>query len=210
MLDGWTAAIRSEWAAPRRRPGWALVLGALVAALLAWSRFLTWVEARPGVRLPDPLLDRLPAVDLTWPIFSVVYGGLVVGLVALARTPRRLSVGLLSYAVMLALRVACMSLVALDPPPRMILLVDPLVSATAMAGTPTRDLFFSGHTATLCVIAFAAPAPWMRRTYLALAALMGAMVLLQHVHYSVDVLVAPMAAYVSHRIAVALHGEAVG
>jgi hypothetical protein len=186
---------------------WVAIVAALVAAIAAWGRFLVWVEARHGVLLDDPLLARLPPVDLTWPIFALVYGGLASGLLLLLRTPRRLSVGALSYAFMVTLRIGCMWLLPLDPPPGMILLVDPMVRMAGVADPPTRDLFFSGHTATLCLVALAMPRGRLRVVFGALTVLMGLMVLAQHVHYAVDVLVAPMAAYVSHRLALRLHGD---
>lgn len=174
---------------------WLISLGGLGVVLMLYRRFLEWVERRPGVVLTDPLLAELPAVDLTWPIFVFVYGGLLGGLAAMISWPRALRTATLAYGLMVVFRTLMMAVVPLDPPPRMILLEDPFIAMFGIVEAPTRDLFFSGHTATLAVIAFCLPRRGSRLVFAAATAAMGAMVLIQHVHYTIDVLVAPFVAF---------------
>lgn len=65
---------------------------ALVAVLAVMARFLSWVEQRPGVVLADPVLAHVPARDLTWLTFGLVYVGLVTAFVVLLPYPRRSTV----------------------------------------------------------------------------------------------------------------------
>ncbi len=65
----------------------------------------------------------------------------------------------------------------------------------------TRDLFFSGHTSTLFLISLAVPGRRARPFFLACTAAVATCVLVQHVHYTVDVLAAPFFAYGAWRAA---------
>jgi hypothetical protein len=179
-----------------------LTLPALGATLGALARFVRRVEERPGVVLPDPLLELVSPRDLTWLAFALIYAAILSALVLLARRPRRLVQALQAYAIMAWVRMAVMWVTPLDPPPRMILLEDPLVQGLGGASRAlTRDLFFSGHTSTLFLVFLAVPGRRARPFFLACTAAVGAAVLAQHVHYAVDVLAAPFFAYGSWRLA---------
>lgn len=151
-------------------------------------------ERRQGVVLDDPLLAALPALDLTVPIFILLYGTLVTSLIFLARFPGQLAHALRAYGLMVLIRMVALWAAPLDPPHGMVLLNDPIASM-GPGGALTRDLFFSGHTATLVVMALALPWRTARWTVVGIALLMVAMLLFQHVHYTIDVLVAPFVAW---------------
>jgi len=183
-----------------------VVLGAALATL---SHFLLWVEHRPGVVLPDPLLDLLPPRDLAWAAFLLIYAGIIGGVALLAKQPRLLLVAVQAYVVMLVLRMAAMSVVPLDACPGMIPLEDPLVQRLGSGVVLTKDLFFSGHTSTFFLLFLAVPGGrTVKALFLAGTVGVAACVLWQHVHYSVDVLAAPVFAYASYRIALRLNPPA--
>jgi hypothetical protein len=178
-----------------------VVLPVLTGILLLVPRFLDLVEARAGVRLPDPILVKIPATDVTWLTFGIVYGGLVLAVAVMARHPRRLLLALQAYTLFVLFRMGLMAVTPLDPPSSIVPLVDPFVQWFGSGHVLTRDLFFSGHAGTLCLLAFVVPPrPW-RPLYLGLTVAVAAAVVLQHVHYSVDVLVAPFVAYGCVRLA---------
>lgn len=179
----------------------AVTLPALVAALAGMARFLEGVERRPGVVLPDPVLALLPTRDLTWLTFGLIYLGLAAGVGWLLSRPRRLLLALEAYVVMVLFRVAAMQVTPLEAPEGLLPLNDPLVRLFGPAKLLTKDLFFSGHTSTLFLLALAVSAPKWRAFFLACTAAVGACVLAQHVHYAIDVLAAPFFAYASWRIA---------
>lgn len=192
------------WRQRRFRLQAALAFPALALALAALSRFVGWVERRPGATLSDPVLALVRPRDVTWLTFAVIYAGLAAGLVLLLGRPRRLVAAAQAYVLMVALRVLAMWAVPLDPPPGLIPLRDPLVELFSTGRTLTRDLFFSGHTATLFLLALAAPGRPSRAFFLGCTAAVAGCLLLQHVHYAVDVLAAPLAALASWRAAIRL------
>jgi hypothetical protein len=195
------SAWADAWRDPRFRLRLALTVPALVAALATLARFLEFAEARPGVVLPDPVLALLAPRDLTWLTFSLIYLGLAFGVARLASDPRALAVALEAYVLMVVLRIAAMWVTPLEAPPGMIPLHDPLVRLFGPGKLLTKDLFFSGHTSTLFLLALAVPGRRSKALFLACTAAVGAAVLVQHVHYTVDVLAAPLFAYASFRIA---------
>lgn len=195
---------RVEWSAPQIRARWILSLLVLAIALAIWQQFLGWVEQRPGVRLHDPVLASFEPIDLTYPSFVLVYGGLLAAIVLLLKNPRGFRVAALAYGLMVLIRTVMMYVTPLDPPEKMILLQDPFVALAGVQKTPTRDLFFSGHTATLALFSFVFET--RARWFFALAAAaMAVMVLLQQVHYTIDVLVAPFIAFCAFRISEKIH-----
>jgi hypothetical protein len=191
-------AWRDAWAHPRLRPHVLVAPIAVALVLDVLTRFLTWNEARPGARLTDPLLPQLAAHDVSGLVFAIVYGSVAAAAIETAlRHPRWLIIGCESYCLMILIRIAAMYLTPLDPPAGMIVLRDPLVQQATMAPSLTRDLFFSGHTATVFLTFLVARGPWLKAVLLLGAVVVGAGVLVQHVHYTVDVLVAPLAASAS-------------
>lgn len=196
---------REEWRDREIVLRWLFSIAVLAGTLFTYQQQLAWVEARPGARLDDPLLRTFAAIDLTWPIFVLVYGGIVAGIVVLAGTPKQLRIAVLGYGLMVAFRTVMMAVTPLDPPAGMILLEDPFIAMFGVEKTPTRDLFFSGHTATLSLFLFCVTRPAVKWVFFVAAAAMGVMVLLQQVHYTVDVLVAPFASYGAYRISARFH-----
>jgi hypothetical protein len=200
----WAEAFRDG----RFRVRLALTVPALVVALAALARFLEWNEARPGAVLADPVLALLAPRDLTWLTFSLIYLGLVLGVARLVTEPRALVLALQAYVVMVVLRIAAMAVTPLEAPPGMIPLHDPLVRLFGPARLLTKDLFFSGHTSTLFLLALAIPGPRWKTCFVVGAAAVAFCVLAQHIHYAIDVLAAPLFAYTSFRIAVFASGTA--
>src|SRR5215468_5303981 len=70
---------------------------ALVGLLAGMARYLSWIERRPGVVLEDPVLSLLPATDVTWITFGLIYIGLTTAVVVLLPHPRRLVLGMQAY-----------------------------------------------------------------------------------------------------------------
>lgn len=176
----------------------------LVMLLLMFRTFLDVIEARPGVALHDPVLALFAPRDVAFPVFLVLYGALVGLLVALMRYPKQLIIGVWAYIFMVATRMGVMYLLPLDPPRSMIALRDPFVELFGGHHTLTRDLFFSGHTATLFLLALVVPTRQQRAVALMATVVIAGGVLLQHAHYAVDVAAAPFFSYGSYRAAHAM------
>lgn len=175
----------------------ALVSGCIVGLAVVWAlpRFFTWIQAKPGLRLHDPVLAVWGPGNVTWATFAVLYGTLLLVIASIARKPMTMLQGLWAYVLILLMRMACMALFTLEPPPGIIPLVDPFTQVFYPAADPfLKDLFFSGHTATLALMALLAPKGWIRWAAMGATACIGLLVMVQHVHWTVDVLAAIPAA----------------
>ncbi len=206
QLETDTALAPSSWALALAQPAFRLrallVVVLLVAVVgLALPPFFAYVQQRPGQLLADPLLGLLPCRQVAVPIFVLMYGACVAGLGWLGRHPTLLLRGLWAYLLLTVLRLATIWLVPLAPPLDLVDMPDPFTTLVMQApptAAITHDLFFSGHTATVVLLALAVRGRWWR-TALALAALaIGVLVLVQRVHYSCDVLAAPFFAWLAY------------
>ena len=168
----------------------------LLFSIFSYAQFLTGIEQRPGFSFTDPFHALMGPVDLTWPIFIVLYATLIGMLGVLLRQPTILFRVFRAYTILIAIRMLCMWMLPLDPPATMIVLSDPVVELVTAAGSSplTRDLFFSGHVSVFFLIGALVPHSTVRRVLFGLGTLIGIALIAQHVHYTVDVLVAPMAA----------------
>ena len=177
-----------------------LTLIVLALSLYFFSRFLIFNENRPGVVLDDPVLKWFDAVNLNIIIFILIYGGLITGFVFLIRHPLFLIIALQSYTLLVLFRMLAMYLVPLEPPAGMISLNDPLVFIIGTGQPVHKDLFFSGHTATMFLLFLTAKNKILKYIFLVTAVLVGLFVIFQKVHYCVDVFVAPFFSYTSFRL----------
>ena len=191
---------KEAWHDPGFRVQAAATAIALPGVLTALTGYLAVAERRAGVVLPDPILGSIPPVDLTWLTFGAIYCGLLLGLRYLLPDPRRLLMAVQAYGVMICFRLIAMALVPFEAPAGLIPLRDPVVQFVGTGGVPTKDLFFSGHTATLFLLALVSGTRRLRWTFLALAAIVAVAVIAQHVHYAIDVYMAPFVSYAAYRI----------
>jgi hypothetical protein len=196
----WAQALAT--AAFRRQ---AAVLVLLLAGLLgSLAPFFTYIQQRPGHLLADPLLALLPRHDVAVPIFVGMYGASVVGLGWLFRHPLLLLRGLWALLLLTALRMATIWVLPLVPPLDILPMPDPfttLLFHVPTASAITKDLFFSGHTSTVALLAIAVRGRWWRTGLALTALLVGTLVLVQRVHYSYDVLAAPLFAWLAYWVA---------
>jgi hypothetical protein len=179
---------------------WVITLVALAFVASTLPSFFRFIEARPGNVPPDPLIAHLAPMDLSVPVFVVLYGAILWAVLSIAGKPSVLLRALQAYLVLLLLRMISMFTFTLEPPADLIDLVDPVTQLFYPDDRPFRkDLFFFGHTATLALLAFAVPGPRIRAVLWIATFLVGAAVILQHVHWTVDVLAAPFFAWLAWR-----------
>jgi len=181
---------------------WVATVGAAVPVVAALPGFFGLIGQRPG-RVPfEPLHHWLGPVDLSVPLFVLLYSTIAVGLWVLVRVSWRLLRALQAYVLLLVLRMLTLFAFTLESPPDIIDLADPITQLFYPGHVPFRkDLFFSGHTATVALLALAIPsAPW-RITMWVSTLLVAMAVVVQHVHWTVDVLAAPVFAALSWWIA---------
>lgn len=172
----------------------------LAVILLTLTNFLNYVESRNGFSFDDPVLSLFEPTDLTWLTFTLIYGSLTVAIVNLISKPEKLLFTIQLYTLMVVVRIISMWLLPLNPPEKMILLNDPFVEFFGTGKTLTKDLFFSGHTATLFILFLTADDRLIRGIFLLSTILVALCVLMQHVHYSIDVFAAIFFTYACYQI----------
>jgi membrane-associated phospholipid phosphatase len=177
-----------------------ITLIVLAIVLSCFTLFLNYNENRDGIILADPILHFFKPIDLTWLTFTIIYLSIVLGLVYISQNPKTLIFTLQVYSLLLLIRMMMMFLLPLNPPLGMIPLNDPFVQNFGTGKILTKDLFFSGHTATIFMLYLVVDKKLYKRLFLVLTMVVGTSVLLQHVHYAVDVAAAPFFAYLSYRL----------
>jgi membrane-associated phospholipid phosphatase len=89
-------------------------------------------------------------------------------------------------------RILTISLLPLNPPAGIITLKDPIANI-AYGGNGifiTKDLFYSGHTGNMFLFFLSLQHKWDKIIALAASFIVGILVMVQHIHYSIDVIAA--------------------
>jgi|SRR5579872_47657 len=184
--------VRQEWQAAWSEPSFRskFVIGffLVVATLASFPFFFQWIELRHGAALEDPILRWLPAHDVSVPLFIMIWTVSGLALVRAIQNPRILLVFFWSYVLLSFLRELTIALVPLDPPANLIGLVDPLSNFFYGPKFVTKDLFPSGHTATMFLLYFCLTGKGDKRLALLVTFGVAFLLLVQHVHYTVDIL----------------------
>jgi hypothetical protein len=192
---------RQAWQLPRFRR---LAIGGLLLCcflLAIWPTYLARIEARSGMLLNDFVLNALPTRDVSLLVFICLWGAALLLIYRVQRDPMIYLRFIWGYALLFITRIVTIGLVPLDPPVGLIELRDPLSNYFYGAKFITKDLFFSGHTASICLMALCLVRPLDRWLVFVGTLLVGVGVLIQRVHYTADVVAAPFFAYVVYWIA---------
>ncbi|MCB9297712.1 MAG: hypothetical protein H6559_31980 [Lewinellaceae bacterium] len=191
---------RQAWAQPRFRVAAGFSLLVLLVNLFLLPGYFQFLEHRPGAALDDPVLRLLPPRDFSGPIFLLIYCALFYIVGRSVFSPGIFIRFLSSYALVLLMRVATLYLTPLAPPAGLVPMPDPLTPFFSGAPALTQDLFFSGHTSTAFLIFLSLTGKVEKRAALALVAVLAALLLFQHIHYTIDILSAIPFAYLGYRI----------
>lgn len=193
-----TQSWRTFWAAPGRRIELFFSFIILTSVMLSKLRFLQFNETRAGRVLRDPLLNIFTPLDLSGLIFFLIYLGIICAIIVLLPHPGRILIGMQVYTVYAALRMLAMFIVPLEPPEGIIPLTDPLMSWASTGVQMNKDLFFSGHTATMFILYLMLPPGRWRWVFLTGVFVMATSLIIQRVHYSIDVIAAPFFCFGAH------------
>ena len=175
----------------------------LVTAMLSLlPEFFKAIERRHGYVLNDAVLRMLPPHNVSVALFIVIWTFTAYCIFRAVQTPQMFLNFLWSFIFLCAFRILMITLVPLDPPVGLIGLVDPL-SNFFYGGDKfvTKDLFFSGHTSTVFLLFFTVPGRTDKKLALVVTAIVGFLLLVQHVHYTLDVLGGLLFAWVSYELA---------
>lgn len=177
-----------------------LIVTTILLFICAWLAPIVfqYAEQRQGVPIPDFILEWLTATDLSLMIFIIMDALLIASVAALLTKPDHFLIVLQAYVILTLVRFITILLVPLEAPSGLILLHDPITDRFFYKGAViTKDLFFSGHTSILMLMAFGLPFKILRGFVLTGGILVGTMLLIQHAHYTIDVLAAPLFAWLA-------------
>jgi len=176
-----------------------IVIGLIINLL---PSFFKHIENRTdGVVLNDWILAHLPSYDLSVPIFILIWS---MGLLMMWRglyNPKVCISYIWTLNLVCIARFVTISLVKLNPPVGLVPLIDPSTSVFYGHTFITKDLFFSGHTATMVLVYLHLQKRTDKIIALIAALLLVIMLLIQHIHYTIDVLAAPVIVYGCWRLA---------
>lgn len=173
----------------------------IIPLLAAFPVFFQHIEKREGIVLNDWLLNRISVHNVSLPVFIFIWGTTLLAIIRCVKKPQILMLLLWSYLLVSLFRILAIWLVPLDPPPHLIPLVDPLTNFFYGKQYVTKDLFFSGHTSSVFIVFLGLEKRWDKVLSLAFTICIAALLLVQHVHYTIDIIAAPFAAWLAHVLA---------
>ena len=168
----------------------ALTLVAII--LFTLPTFFAFIEKREGMVLQDFVLDAIPAMNVSVPTFVIIWSMVLLVFYRIYQNPMLFLVIAYGFILMCLCRVLTISILPLNPPPGLIMLKDPIANI-AYGGNGifiTKDLFYSGHTGNMFLFFLCLQAKWDKIFAFTAALLVGILVLVQHIHYTIDVLAA--------------------
>jgi len=171
----------------------------MLLVVFLMPHFFGYIEKRNGVVLNDWLLAQIPPHNVSVLIFAIIWGMILFALIRAIYSPSIYIIYCWTLIFVSIARFTCIILVPLAPPVGFIPLTDPITGIFYGHALITKDLFFSGHTATLTLIVLCLE----RRTDKLIAVLavivVAFLLMVQHVHYTVDILAAPVIVYGLYR-----------
>jgi uncharacterized membrane protein len=198
-------ALKQEWQVAwqsvvfRRK----LIIGLFAAAIIAsaFPVFFQAIEKREGIALNDLLLGIVPAHDVSVPIFVLIWATTTLTLFRCLQNPDMLLTFLWAWIFVSLTRFLSITLVPLAPPSGLIGLADPLSNVFYGPKFVTKDLFFSGHTSNIFLMFLCLTGRQDKVWALTATVMIGILLLVQHVHYTLDVLLAPLFTWIIWRLA---------
>jgi PAP2 superfamily C-terminal len=179
-----------------------IIIGTVIMAIIIYILpfFFAHIQKRKGAVLNDWLLARIPPHNVSVLIFALIWAMVLLIVVRAIKNPSIYITYCWTLAFVCTVRFVTLSLVALDPPPGMVPLLDPLNGAFYGNAAITKDLFFSGHTSTMVLILLCLQKRTDKIIALIAAFAVAYLLLVQHVHYTIDILAAPFVVYPCYRL----------
>jgi hypothetical protein len=193
-------AWQTAWQSPVFRRKFIIGVVTALALLATFPYFFYTIEQHSGPVLKDWLLAKLPPTDVSLLIFGVIWAAALLLLIRARRNPAISMMFIYSYVIVSLSRMLTINLFPLNPPVGLIPMVDPITNAFYGEVYITKDLFYSGHTSTLFLIFLCLRQQRDRLFAFIGSLLVGSLLLVQHVHYTIDVLGAFAFTYPLYRL----------
>ncbi len=179
-----------------------IIIGTVIMMSVVFTMpiFFAHIEKRPGVLLNDPILAAIPPHNVSVLIFAVIWGMVLFTMYRAAYKPTIYIFYCWALIPITITRFIAISVAPLAPPIGLIPLTDPLTGVFYGQALITKDLFFSGHTATLTLMFLCLEKRNDRIIgFLAIVAV-AFLLMVQHIHYTIDILASPGIVYISYRL----------
>lgn len=155
-------------------------------------KFFNYIQTIPGHSINDIVLNKFPAQNVSLCIFMLIYSVCILSVINIGTCPHLFIKTLQALCLLLIIRIVCLYLIPLDPEKTIIPLEDPFLGIFFYQGTViTKDLFFSGHVSIMALLCIAIPFRPLKYFFMLATVLVAILILIQHVHYTIDVIVAP-------------------
>ncbi len=151
--------------------------------------------------LNDPILRLMAPHNISVPLFIVIWAITGFSIYRAVQHPMMFLTYLWSFIFLSLFRMLTITLVPLDPPTGLIPLVDPLSNFFYGDKFVTKDLFFSGHTSSVFLLFLTIPGRTDKKLALIATFIVGFLLLVQHVHYTMDVLGGFLFGWIAYKLA---------
>ncbi len=183
---------RIAWKSRHFRTKFSLSLVAIGIIVSSFSAFFQLINSRQGSVLHDWVLEQIPPADVSLLVFFSIWSVALLSAVRFLKNPALFLTFLIGYGLVTLCRFFTIYFFPLNPPPGLVELTDPISNAFYGDRFVTKDLFFSGHTSSVFLMFLCLQKPADKWFALVATLLVGAGVLIHHVHYTIDVLAAPV------------------
>ena len=207
MLKSYTLPLFERWRDAFYTLGYAIKLFITVAIFvlgaLQFPAYFKNIQKRQSVGVNDFVLNNIPSIDVSTAIFTIIYGLLIYMILRILKYPDLFLLFSLTFVIETVFRMTTIYLFPLNPPVNLVILHDTFAELLIYGDTEpiTKDLFFSGHTATMVMIWLFVERPIEKIIAGIATFILAFLLLIQHVHYTVDVLGALFFTYLSYLIA---------
>ncbi len=207
MLKSYILLFLQNWKESLSTSGYATKLITTVAVFVSGAlQFPTYfknIQKRTGTDLNDFVLAHIPFIDVSTHIFAIIYGFLIYMILRVLIKPQLFLLFALTFVIETVFRMTTIYFFPLNPPADLVILHDTFAQILIYGDTEpiTKDLFFSGHTATMVMICLFVEGKKEKIASITATFALVTLLLIQHVHYTVDIIGALFFTYISYLIA---------
>jgi hypothetical protein len=190
---------KETWNTPHKKQQIVIGTVLMLSVVIAMPHIFNSIQKKNGKLLDDWLLDIIPARNVSIAIFAIIWAMILLAINRAMKDPSMYITYCWTYVFVCAARLTCISFVPLDPPTGLIQLTDPITGIFYGNSVITKDLFFSGHTATLTLICLCLKKKNDKIVAGVATVVVAFLLLVQHIHYTIDILAAPVFVNVFYR-----------